>query len=124
MHSTILATSQGLPTLTVPYEPKGIEYMKRLGMPEWTISLSVATGEGGAEALARRIGELWADRDGVRSEICRRIPKMRERASRSIEEAIRSLIGGAPSATPTGAHEGGAVPVTVESEDETCRSPN
>ncbi len=91
MHSTILATSQGVPTLAVPYEPKGVEYMNRLGQGAQVFPLADAVLEGNEAELFGRVESLWKDRGRVRREICRSIPKMRKQA-RLATDPVRTAL--------------------------------
>ena len=110
MHSTLLATSQGVPTLALPYEPKGTDYMEHLGQSRRVHPLLDVLADGGDDRLVAAIRDLWEARDGVRSEICRRIPKMRESARRGADP-VRSALGMAANV------EAGAAPTGVAKED-------
>lgn len=82
MHATILATTQHVPTLAIPYEPKGTEYFRALGMPE--MIGPPFTGAADVDAVVRRVVETWPDRARVRGALAERVGALRERARGSV----------------------------------------
>jgi polysaccharide pyruvyl transferase WcaK-like protein len=109
MHSTILATSQGVPTLALPYEPKGREYMHRLGLGRCAVPLAELGESGGVSQIFDRVRAFWAERDGIRTELAREVPKLRRWAEAN-GEPVRQVLDLGP---PPGEHirsleEGGA----------------
>ncbi len=82
MHATILATTQHVPTLAIPYEPKGTEYFRALGLPG-LIGPPFA-GAADVDAVMRRVTETWPERERVRAVLAERIAALRERARGSV----------------------------------------
>ncbi len=82
MHATILATTQHVPVLAIPYEPKGTEYLRALGMPGM-VGPPLA-GPGDVEAVVRRVLEQWPEREQARVVLAERVAALRERARGSV----------------------------------------
>lgn len=89
MHATILATTQGVPTMALPYEPKGTAYFRALGMPEM-IGPTLA-GPGDVDAVVQRVVAAWAERDRLRGVLAGRIAALREKARGSVD-VIRGAL--------------------------------
>lgn len=81
MHSTILSTSQEVPTLAVYYEAKGLNYLRVIGQERWGMSLEEIVLPEGPARLFQKVKELWTEREAVRSQLERRMPVVKEQAA-------------------------------------------
>ena len=93
MHATILATTQGVPTMALPYEAKGTEYFRALGLPEM-IGPPLGTDARDVETVARRIVAHWVERDRAREQLAPRVAALRERARVSVDVLRDALTDG------------------------------
>jgi polysaccharide pyruvyl transferase WcaK-like protein len=91
MHSTILSTSQGVPTLALPYEAKGSEYFELLGMPE-AIGPRPGESAGWVDRVRERVATLFGERERLRAALAQRIPVLRERALSNLD-VLRAALG-------------------------------
>ena len=95
MHSTILATSQRVPTLALNYEPKGRDYFRLIGQDEWVYPLERVWETSGREALLERILTLWGRRDRVRADLEERMPRVQQQADSNADHLL-PILGGRP----------------------------
>ena len=75
MPRTILSTSRIVPTLALYYEPKGLEYFRSIGQVDRTFRLEDVSLRDGKERLRWQIHDLWSERNQVRKELRREIPR-------------------------------------------------
>ena len=81
MHATILSTSQHVPTLALHYEPKGRDFFQLIEQERWTFPLEAIWEPGGPDRLFDRIRALWQERDQVRANLGRTVPKAKKLAT-------------------------------------------
>jgi polysaccharide pyruvyl transferase WcaK-like protein len=93
MHSTILATSQRVPTLALNYEPKGRDFFRLIGQQEWVVPLESVWETSGRERLLERILALWERRDEVRTDLEGRIPPVQRQAASNADHLLPILEG-------------------------------
>ncbi|MBZ0268800.1 polysaccharide pyruvyl transferase family protein [bacterium] len=89
MHATILATTQGVPTMALPYEPKGTEYFRALGMPE-LLGPKLATVED-VDDVVRSVTSTWERRAEIRVRLAERVAALRVKA-RGTADTLRSAL--------------------------------
>jgi glycosyltransferase involved in cell wall biosynthesis/polysaccharide pyruvyl transferase WcaK-like protein len=88
MHATILSTSLHVPTLALYYEPKGYDFFQLIGQEKWTFPLEKIEEPGGPDLLLDHICTLWRERDHVRSDLDRKIPKAKKLAASNADHLM------------------------------------
>ena len=94
MHSCIFATSSGVPTVAIGYEPKVAGYFQLLGLAEWVLDIETVAGP----ELARLATGAWHARDTLTATMAAHLPELRAQSLTSAQVACE--LAGARS--PTG----------------------
>lgn len=89
LHSCILATSSGVPSLGVPYMVKATEYFERLGLSDFTVAEEDVTREALIEAFSR----LWDGRDAVRAHLAATMPVAVDELRSHRDSAFSRILG-------------------------------
>jgi polysaccharide pyruvyl transferase WcaK-like protein len=89
LHSCILATSSGVPSLGVPYMVKATEYFERLGLDEFTLEEDAVTREALIDAFSR----LWDRRDTVRTHLAATMPVAVDELTAHRDSAFSLILG-------------------------------
>lgn len=95
MHSTIFATTAGVPTVAIAYEPKVAGYFELLGLGAYVLDIEDIT----AAALTERLALARRETGAIRRQLAERLPPLRKRARRNAELAAamaRGNLGSAP----------------------------
>jgi polysaccharide pyruvyl transferase WcaK-like protein len=74
MHACILSTGIATPTVTINYQFKLHEYMKQVGLGEYTIDIDQVT----SDKLKKLVGKAWMNRNTMRTILVKSIQQMRE----------------------------------------------
>jgi polysaccharide pyruvyl transferase WcaK-like protein len=69
LHSTILATSCGIPSIHISYSPKGVSYFNFLKEQNYCLSVEKLANEKQWELLKIMFYNLWEERDAYRSRL-------------------------------------------------------
>ena len=87
MHATIASTSMLVPTIGIAYSHKmhGI-IGKMLGQEKYILDVKDLNYEG----LKSKVYNVWQNREGIRAELARRIPQVKEKALLSGELVIKT----------------------------------
>lgn len=88
MHSTILSTATGVPTLALYYEPKGLSYLQSLGLEEWAFPLSRFSQPASRRQLTEKVLDLWDNRDEIRDQLSRSVLDRQDLATRTFERLL------------------------------------
>ena len=83
MHSIIFASTAGVPSLAIPYEPKIASFMEMLGQDEYIIDINNLDLE---EAISK-FNKLWANRDKAREVILAKIEVLKEKSYQNAQLA-------------------------------------
>jgi colanic acid/amylovoran biosynthesis protein len=90
MHSCIFATTAGLPTVAIGYEPKVAGYFELLGLPELVLDIESVS----AADLVRLATNAWRDRDRLQTQMGARLPQLRNDALLSARVAAELAAEG------------------------------
>jgi polysaccharide pyruvyl transferase WcaK-like protein len=101
LHSTIVATACGVPSLHVTYSPKGRSYYKLLGEEMYALDIEDVAREGGHEALIKRFDRLWQERDAYARRLREAMPRLTDLAL----EPVRALAGAVRSPSSTASEQ-------------------
>ena len=91
LHSCILATSAGVPSLGVPYMVKATEYFEHLGLSEHTVNEKDVT----SASLQGAFSRLWDRRDAVRAHLAKTLPAVTGELKSHSDSVLRSVLGAA-----------------------------
>ncbi len=91
MHATIFSTSHHVPTLALHYEPKGRDFFQLIGQERWTFPLEEIWSPDGPDRLFNRIRALWQERDQVRADLGRTVPKAKKLATSNADHLLAFL---------------------------------
>ncbi len=97
LHSTIVATVCGVPSLHVTYSPKGRSYYKLLGEDRYVLDIRDVACEGGDATLIERFDALWNERDAYAQRLREAMPRLIDSALepvRALEAALRGTDAG------------------------------
>jgi polysaccharide pyruvyl transferase WcaK-like protein len=89
LHSTILATSEGVPSMTLYYQRKGCEYFRLLGMADFALPISDIQWQQ-ARVCAERLIE---HREGIRRRLLERAAHLRSLAGQNVK-VVRQVLEG------------------------------
>gem|GEM_PF-2845089 len=89
LHPAILAAGAGVPSLLVPYDPKGNHFARQAGLDRFTLPLERFT----AEAARDRLDELEHRRDAVVADLEERLAVLRRRTAGALDETFDLLRG-------------------------------
>jgi colanic acid/amylovoran biosynthesis protein len=89
MHSCIFATTSGVPTIAIGYEPKVAGYFDLLGLPDLVLNIESVT----ADQIALLAGRAWRERDILRARLAARLPEVHANALVSARVAAELMAG-------------------------------
>ncbi len=85
MHATLLATCRMVPTLALYYEPKGLDFFRRIEQQTWAFPVDEIWRQNGPDRLYGRIRALWFEKARVRADLQRTIPPLMRLAATNID---------------------------------------
>ena len=80
LHSTIIATMLGVPSLHLAYSPKGYSYFKMIGQERYCLPLDRLSTPEGWTGLEESMDEILRDRDNISNHLTSRIEELRSHA--------------------------------------------
>jgi colanic acid/amylovoran biosynthesis protein len=90
MHANIAATSMCVPTLAIAYSHKSSGIMRMLGMEKHVLDFRKVT----FDEMTSRIDDLWINRVRIKTELEKKIPRVKEKAmlnGKLVKELLDSL---------------------------------
>ena len=87
MHVTIFSTSSFIPTISINYQPKCREYMKLLGLEDFSIDIDDLD----TDILKQILSNLWEEKYRIRETLKTKIPQLQEKVLR-IPEIIKVYL--------------------------------
>lgn len=91
LHSTVLATSCGIPSIHISYSPKGSSYFKRIVQTEYCIPIETLAYEKNWKLLKDRFDQLWRQREIYRNALNNSLDNLKQTIIDDMSSIISSL---------------------------------